>query len=142
MDREAKLTALNTAAQAESQAQAENLVIDFDAALKEWETKDKKPYLVKFLGKTYPVPREKPFAYALFVNRYCIQKQGGRELFVVPEDKVEQFFQLMFGQEFLRALQSSEVGYDFVLQKIVPAIVEMWGTPLKKGKNVEGTPAS
>jgi hypothetical protein len=142
MDREAKLSALNQAAQIEAEAQAENLVVDFDAALKEWETKDKKPYLVKFLGKTYPVPREKPFAYALFVNRYCIRKRDGVMVFEIPDDKIEEFFRLMFGQQFLDALKASDVDCEFVLQKIVPAIVEMWGTPLKKGKNVEGTPAS
>lgn len=139
MDREAKLRALNRAAQAESEAQIENLIVDFDASKKEWENKDRKPYLVKFLEKTYPVPREKPFAYALFVNRYCIKKRGGVQVFEIPDDKIEEFFRLIFGQEFLDALKGSEVEFDFVLQRMVPAIIEMWGTPLKKGKNVEGT---
>jgi len=75
----------------------------------------------------------------LFVNRYCIRKRDGVMVFEIPDDKIEEFFRLMFGQQFLDALKASDVDYEFVLQEIVPAIVEMWGTPLKKGKNVEGT---
>lgn len=138
MDNQERIAALNRAAQAESQAQADNLVIDFDNALKEWKGKGA-PHKVKFLGRTFDVPREKPFAYALFVSRHCIKKVDGKTMFVVDDDKVEEFYRLMFGDEFLEALLESNVDYQFVMDNIVPSILSLWQTPLKKGKNVAGT---
>ena len=138
MDNQERIAALNRAAQAESQAQAENLVVDFDNALKEWRGKNE-PHKVKFLGRTFDVPREKPFAYALFVSRHCIKKVDGKTMFIVDDDKVEEFYRLMFGDEFLEALLESNVDYQFVMENIVPNILSLWQTPLKKGKNVAGT---
>lgn len=138
MDNAERIAALNRAAHAESEAQVQNLVVDFDAALKEWRGK-RATHQVKFLGKTFAVPREKPFAYALFVSRHCIKKIDGKKMFVVEDEHVEEFFRLMFGEEFLVALQESNVGHQFVMEHIVPEVLKLWDTPLKKGKNVEGT---
>lgn len=121
------------------QVQQEDLVADYDEALREYENQNK-PHYVKFAGEVFAVPREMPFNFAAFYFRHCIRKVRGKTEMVVPEDKLYEFIELMFGREFLSVLERSDVGMNFVFERIVPDIMKMWGHDVnaeKKQKNVK-----
>jgi hypothetical protein len=141
------LTKLDQAEKKITSDQEEELISDYDAAFKEWQSKDK-PYLVKFLGKTFEVPRTQPFAYALFISRHTkkrYNKEKGRYVLelIIPDDESEEYIRLMLGDRFVEALAESDVTVDFVMNHIAPDIHRMWQTNLIKNtlKNVQ-TPGS
>lgn len=106
--------------------QEAELLLDFDAALEEEQAK---PYAVKFDGKVYYVPHEMPLAFATFFFRYCYKKNNGRVILEVPEDRMMQFIELMFGKEMLRALEVSKkaVSIRVVFDKLAGTILSKWG---------------
>jgi len=115
------------------QVQQEELTADYDAALKEYETKNK-PHLIKFAGEIFEIPREMPFKFATFYFRHCVKKVAGKTQMQVPEDKLYEFIELMFGKKFLYTLEKSDAGMNFVFQKIVPDIMKMWGHDIDTSK--------
>jgi hypothetical protein len=132
---EERLAFLNEKAEELSIQQEEELVTDYDAALKEYQTKNK-PYKVKFKGQLFDVPRSIPFSFSLFYMRHCIKKQGGTTVFVIPDDKQSEFIERMFGKRFLKVLeQSDDVELNFVFSKLVPDIMDKWGYSVKNPKN-------
>lgn len=127
--------------------QEADLASDYDAAYDEWKNKQK-PYLVKFLGRVFKVPRNQPFAYALFISKHTkkrYDKEKGREVveLVVPDHLGEEYIRLMLGEEFVEALSKSDVDIGYVFQHIVPDIHAMWQGFKKPAdlKNVQ-TPGS
>ncbi len=116
------------------------LIKDYDAAYEEWKTKDK-PYIVKFQGKTFEVPRTQPFSYALFVSRHTqrvYNKDTGKEeaRLIVPDEKGEEYIRLMLGDEFVKALAASGVEMDFVMDTITVDVHAMWmNNEVQKAKN-------
>lgn len=120
------------------EVQQENLVADYDAALKEYETKNK-PHLIKFSGEVFEMPNEMPFKFATFYFRHCVKKVAGKTQMEVPEDKLYEFIELMFGRRFLDVLEKSDAGMNFVFRRIVPDIMKMWGQDVdtKEGKNAK-----
>lgn len=118
--------------------QEADLLMDFDKAIEEDQ---KKPYTIKFLKKYYEVPRQMPFDFATFFFRYCYKKINGKIVVDVPEERIFQFIQLMFGNEMIRALESNKkkrVSVDMVFDKLAMTILEKWGYGVsKKGNNAE-----
>lgn len=110
-----------------AEEQEKNLVTDYDKALKEYKEKNKS-YQVKFKGNVYEVPASMPFKFGLFYMRNCIKKIDGKTLFVVPDDKLDEFIILMFGRTFLESLQEDDqVELNFIIKVLIPDIMDKWG---------------
>lgn len=110
-----------------STRQENNLVLDFDQALKE---ANKKQIEIKLLGKTYFLPSEMPFNFSTFFLRHCYKKVKGQFIVMMPEDKMLEFLELMFGRRFVQSLENSNnsnVSMLFVFQNIVPKVLKEWG---------------
>ena len=120
-------------------AQEEDLVVDYDEALAEYQQKNK-PRQIRFKGKVFEIPRAMPFTFALFYMRHCIKRKGGKIIFEIPEDKLGEFITKMFGKEFLEVLdQSDDVDFDFVIGRLIPDIMSSWGYNIKS--EAAGPPA-
>ena len=124
------LLVLNRAEEEMAADQELELAADYDEAYEEWKTKDK-PYLVKFLGQVFKVPRTQPFAYALFISKHTkrsYSKQQKKEIteLVIPEHKGEEYIKLMLGEAFVEALGESDVSLNYVMERIAPDIHRMW----------------
>lgn len=139
---EDRIAFLNAKAEEVAQREVDALVIDFDQALAE---QAKKPIKVKFNGAVYQVPDQMPFKFAMFYFRHCHKKSQGQTVIEVPEEKMTEFIQLMFGQKFLDAIEETDVPVNFVFDTIAARIMARWGYETKgKGnpsKNVQ-TPGS
>ena len=130
-----RIAFLNAKTEQLASEQETELIADYDEALKEWKEKNA-PYRVKFKGKIFDIPRNIPFNFSLFYLRYCIKKQDGKTLFVIPDDKQSEFIELMFGPDFLAALEGSgDIDLNFVFEKLVPDIMDKWGYSVKSPKN-------
>lgn len=129
---------LNQAAEELARRQAENLVADYDAALAEYRDKNR-PFVVRFGGRNYELPRSMPFAFTMFYLRHCLQRRGGRTVFEVPDDRLGEFLTLMFGRRFARDIETSGVEVNFVMSRIVPDIMGRWGLSVT-GSQSEGDP--
>ena len=121
---EERVAYLNTKAQEICQREEDELVLDFDQALAE---KAEKPIKVKFQGKVYNVPAQMPFNFAMFFFRNCYKKISGRTQIQVPEEKLAQFVELMFGKEFLSVVEKTSVPMNFVFDTIAQSIMAKWG---------------
>lgn len=108
------------------EVQEAELLLDFDKCLEEVK---EKPYKVKFAGREFIIPREMPFDFSLFFFRHCYKKKNGIVNMEVPEEKMMEFIKLMFGNEMLRALETSKkrVGINFVFERLATPIMEKWG---------------
>lgn len=132
-----KISFLNKKVDEEAQEQEENLVADYDAVLREYKEQNK-PYYVKFKGKRFAIPHSMPFNFGLFYMRNCIKKRQGKTMFEIPEDKLSEFIEKMFGTEFLETLnQSDDVELEFVLGRLIPDIFEKWGYDIKNPQKNE-----
>lgn len=117
------------------ETQEEELLIDFDKAIEELE---EKPYHIKFINKIYEVPRKMPFEFATFFFRYCYKKVKGKVMIDVPDDKLYQFIQLMFGNEMITALETNSkrcINVDMVFDKLALKILDKWGYGVQKRQN-------
>jgi len=139
---EERIAFLNSKAEEESDLQEQELVTDYDAALREYKTKNT-PHKVRFKGNIYEVPPTMPFSFSMFYMRYCIVKENGKTIFKIPDERVSDFIERMFGKRFLAALsKSDDVDLNFIIGTIVPDVFEKWGYGIKKPvKNVQ-TPES
>jgi hypothetical protein len=126
MDNDKRESYLNDQLRILADNQEAELLLDFDAAVEEVK---EKPYKVKFNGKIYDVPREMPLGFATFFFRYCYKKINNKVTLEVPEDRMMQFIELMFGKEMLRALETSRkaVSIDLVFNKLAGTILAKWG---------------
>lgn len=134
-ENEDRIAFLNDVAEDMAVQQEEELVTDYDHALKEYQEKNK-PYKVRFKGKVFEVPHSIPFTFSLFYMRHCIKRQGGKTVFTIPDDKQSEFIEKMFGKGFLSLLeQSDDVELEFVFNVLVPDIMSKWGFDIKTPKN-------
>lgn len=133
---EERILFLDQKAQELQESQQEDLVADYDAALKEYETKNK-PHLIKFSGEVFEIPNEMPFKFATFYFRHCVKKVAGKTQMQVPEDRLYEFIELMFGKRFLSVLETSDAGMNFVFRHIVPDIMKMWGQDVDASKGTK-----
>jgi len=104
--------------------QEKDLLLDFDQAIKE---KQGKPYTIKFQSEIYEIPNQMPFNFSTFFFRYCYKKQSGKVMVEVPEDRMIQFIELMFGKKFVNALEKSTVTVDMVFDTLASTILGKWG---------------
>jgi hypothetical protein len=103
------------------------LLLDFDKALDEENVKLLK---IKFMGKVFELPAEMPFSFSTFFMRYCLKKKGDKILFDIPENRIIEFINQMFGNEFVNCLNKTKdkrISSIFVFRKIVPQIMKKWG---------------
>lgn len=113
--------------------QEADLLVDFDQAIKE---KAEKPLYIKFIGKTFEVPRKMPFKFATFFFRYCYKKEHGKIKIDVPEERLFQFMQLMFGNDFLTSIERNKknISLELVFDVISVPILDKWGYGIDQKK--------
>ncbi len=129
---EDRIAFLNQKAEEISQNQEEELVTDYDEALQEYK-QGSTPHKVKFKGKIFDIPRSMPFSFSLFYMRNCIKKRKGKTVFEIPEDKISEFIEKMFGKDFLDTLNDSDdVELGFVVHRLIPDIMDKWGYNIKQ----------
>jgi len=106
--------------------ESQDITLDFDEAIKEHETKNK-PIQIKLKGKIYELPSSMPFTFLLYFSRHCVKKKKGKEMIEVPNDKVWEFIEKMFGAEFTKAIEKHNIGLETVMDTFVPRVLEAWG---------------
>lgn len=114
--------------------QENNLVLDFDQAIKD---ENIKKIEIKLLGKTYFLPHKMPFNFSTFFLRNCYKKVKGEWTIIMEDDKVPVFLRLMFGDYFIKNIENSgdnRISLEFVMAKIVPQVMKAWGY------DMEGSP--
>jgi hypothetical protein len=112
--------------------QEKDLLLDFDKAIEE---KQGKPYTIKFKNEIYEIPCQMPFNFSTFFFRYCYKKQNGKVIIEVPEDRMIQYIELMFGKKFVNALEKSTVTVDMVFDDLSTTILGKWGYGIDKKSN-------
>ena len=118
-----------------TERQSNNLVLDFDQALKE---ENKQKIEIKLLGRTYFLPKKMPFNFSTFFLRNCYKKIKGQWTVVMDDDKIMPFIELMFGKKFIENLENSRdnrISMMFVYEKIVPKILDQWGYNMDTSKS-------
>lgn len=127
-----KLKKLDNAIENEKALQEQELLIDFDAAIKE---KEEKPFNVKFMDSIYKIPSQMPFSFSMFFFRNCYKKYKGKEIIDVPEDKIDEFIELLLGKEFLKKAEKSNVSLMFIMDTVASKIMNKWGYDIKSNTN-------
>ena len=117
------------------QSESVSLSLDFDEALKEHETA-KRPIRIKFKGRSYKLPSSMPMSFMLFFSKNCIKRVKGKEIIEVPNDKIAEFIERMFGTEFLLAMEKHQVGMETVMESFVQKILTAWGYETKDEKKI------
>lgn len=140
MTNEERVALLNSKTEELVAEQEAELVTDYDQALREYRLENT-PYKIKFKGRVFEVPRSVPFAFSMFAARHCMVSRGGKVIFEIPDDKMAEFIQLMFGKAFLELLEESEdVDMNFIGTRLIPDILRKWGmeinAPSAPSKNV------
>ena len=118
-----------------TERQSNNLVLDFDQALKE---ENKQKIEIKLLGRTYFLPKKMPFNFSTFFLRNCYKKIKGQWTIIMDDDKIMPFIELMFGKKFIENLEKSRdnrISLMFVYQNIVPKILDEWGYHMDTSKS-------
>jgi hypothetical protein len=106
-----------------------DLILDFDKALEEEKNSSSK-IKIKLIGKYYDLPRDIPFNFSTFLLRNCYKRVGGKTIMFIPDDKVFQFLELMFGKNFIMDIEKSknrDISITFIFDNIVPEIMKQWG---------------
>lgn len=125
-EKQQRLEALDQAEKEGKQEQEESLVLDFDEARQEYE-REHQSIAVKMNGKTFQLPPEIPFPLFTFYQRHCLKKVNGKVMFEVPDDRIMEFLELMFGKDILQEIEDSNMTIPFVMTRVVPGIMEKWG---------------
>lgn len=137
MTREEKIAFLNQKTEEVVAKQEKELITDYDEALNEYKLKNKS-HKIKFKGKVFDVPSSMPFSFGMFYLKHCIQKKNGKTIFSIPDDKLDEFIERMFGKKFLLELNASDdVELKFVIGELVPDIMAKWGYGINKDDNIE-----
>lgn len=135
MTNDERIAFLNKKTEEVARNQEQELVTDYDEALKEYQEQNK-PHRIKFKGRLFNIPRSMPFSFGLFYMRHCIKKRNGKTVFELPDDRLSEFIEKMFGKEFLNMLdQSTDVDIDFVVGRLIPDIMDRWGYAVTEPKN-------
>lgn len=126
-----RLDYLNRKQEEIANRQEEELVLDFDEALRE---ENKKKFKVKVNGISYDMPRDMPISFQTFLIRKCYKKIKGAWQLVLPEeDALYTFIDKMFGEKFLRDIERSKnraLSLSFLYNDIIPAVFKQWGLDL------------
>lgn len=119
-----RLDKLNQAADRIDREEKAMLSIDFDQALKEHE-KGSLPILVTLKGRRFKLPGNIPFSYMLWYFNNV--KENGGKLKIDPNETPEYLLKI-FGGEFMAFITKQNVSFDFVVNKMVPSIMEKWNS--------------
>jgi hypothetical protein len=78
-----------------------------------------------------------PFDFSIFFFRHCYKKINGKIVMSVPEDKMDRFITLMFGNEIVRSLENSKErpSLNFVFETLATQIMSKWGYDVNSGNN-------
>lgn len=116
--------------------QEDDLVLDFDKALEEEKAKSSK-IIIKLMGCEFKLPKKMPFNFSTFFLRNCYKKIEGQWVIVMPEDKVLEYIELMFGKDFINKLEqkNNDISIDFIFKNVVPGIMKQWGYDVDTSKN-------
>jgi hypothetical protein len=135
-----RIAFLNSKTEELAEKQEEELITNYDEALNEYKNKSK-PHKIKFKGRIFEIPRSMPFSFSMFYMKYCITRQGGKTIFSIPEERVNEFIEKMFGKGFLKTLNhSDDVDMDFILSVLIPDIFDKWGYGIKTPEKNAQTP--
>lgn len=109
-----------------SENQSENLVIDFDQAIKE---EQEKIIQIIFDNKKWDLPHKMPFSFAMFFFRNCLKKQNNKTVVEIPDDLTLVFIEKMFGKKFYESLIESNINFSFDLlfKNLAFKILKSWG---------------
>lgn len=112
-----------------AQTQEEELLIDFDEIIEEEEEKGLK---VKFENKIYVLPAKMPFSFGMFFFRNCYKVKKGKTSIEVPDALTLEFIERMFGEKFLKDLESSKknIAFQTIFDKFAFKIFKNWGIDL------------
>lgn len=136
MNNEERLNFLNEKESEIEKREEKELTFDFDKALE--ESKKKEEYMtLKLGGRIFKIPVKMPYNFGIFFLRYGFKKVNGKMTVDLPDDKVNEFILLMFGQEFSNFLihqKDQSISIEFVFSNIVPPILDKWGYAVKKMK--------
>lgn len=136
MTNEERMALLNAKTEEVALNQEEQLVADYDAALEEFH-RENKPFKVKFKGKVFNIPSSMPFSFGMFYMRHCVQKINGVTQFIIPEELIGEFIEKMFGPTFLAEIDDDTTELAFIMEKIIPDIMDKWGYSVSKNKVTE-----
>ena len=118
---------LNNALKDVEQAEAVDLAIDFDEALKEYTVKNA-PHKIKLKGRVFEVPFTMPFSFGMFYMRNCLKKRDNGVFFEIPTDLMSEFLDKMFGKKFLDMLdEEQDVEMNFIVGVLIPEVMSLWG---------------
>ena len=117
-----RLDKLTKAAETIDREEKAALTIDFDQALREHE-KGSAPLFVKLRGKTFKLPGNVPFGYMIWY--FTNVKENGGKLKIDPVDTPAYLLKI-FGGDFLSFVQRQNVSFDFVVNTMVPKIMDKW----------------
>ena len=104
---------LNQAVEQVAKKQESDLVIDFDAAVKEEEH-----FTIRFEGRDYTLPTSPSAKMVLFLTRHNN---------AVPDDKIISMLDLMFGKDFSKALEQSDHSLASITKLILNPVLTKWG---------------
>lgn len=127
MNNEEKIDFLNKKTDEIGKAQENTLLVDFDQALEE---EKEETLTIKILGEYYILPGKMPFNFSTFFLRNCYKKIKGKQQFVMEENQIVPFLELMFGKKFVKKLEETDdnrISTNFIFEKIVPKIMSAWG---------------
>jgi len=141
MNNDERIKYLNEKHKEISDRQEKELYIDFDEALQD-EQKKEEYITIKLLNKKYKIPSKMPFNFSTFFLRYCYKRVGKKYAVVMPEEKMQEFLELMLPKQlFIDIYKSKEqcISTEFIWGKIVPKIMSLWGYDInpEKAKELE-----
>jgi len=125
-DRETRLAYLNDKVEQLAEEQEAELVSDYDEAEAEYR-KVKPPIHIRFRGHDFVLPATMPFSFSMFFMRNCVKRKGDKLFMEVPDDKVAELIERMFGSAFLKLLEETDVELGFVVDHMIPDIMGKWG---------------
>lgn len=108
--------------------QGNELILDYDEALKEETKKDLK---IKINNKYYNVPSTVPLSFSTYFLRNCYKRINGKETFVFNDQKqMMVIIDRIFGKSLIYDLEKSNnrnISLTFIFERIIPDVMKYWG---------------
>ena len=119
--------------------QENELILDYDEALKEESSKILK---VRINGKFYEVPGKMPFSFSTLLIRKCFKKIDGKQVFTFEDyNTMTEIIEKIFGKKFMHEIDrptNKNVSLVWLFEKVIPDIMGAWGMPIDtKNSNIQ-----
>ena len=119
--------------------QEDELVLDYDEALKEEASKTLK---IKMNGKVYEAPGKMPFSFSTLLIRKCFKKVNGKQLFSFDDySTMTEIIEKIFGKKFMHEVDKSvnkNISLEWLFRTVIPDIMGKWGMPIDtKDSNIQ-----